>query len=71
MVNFYFGVVYIYQFDNSRRYPLLRTLQLPKTGCLSQKFATRSGVFRLKTEYSEPDRKHIEESFIFLVVPFA
>ena len=53
MVWFIFTLVlyiYINQFDNSRRYPLLRTLQLPKTGCLSQKFATRSGVVRLKTE---------------------
>ena len=35
MVRFYFGVVYIHQLDNSWRYPLLRTLQLPKIGCLS------------------------------------
>ena len=50
MVHFYFGVVYIHLLDNSCRYPMLRTLQLHKTGFLSQKFATWYRVVRIKTE---------------------
>ena len=38
VVNFHFGLVYIYQLANSWWYPLLGILQLPQIGCFLQKF---------------------------------